>query len=81
MWSNQKTQGTRKIYLPNHLFNQWYNLCSPNNGDAPNIRFDKNNKGLIQGDSASFCVLFQPFHIIARFIMRPSTHRRAWKGE
>ena len=54
MWSNRKNPRCRKIRLSNHLLNQWYNLCSQDNGDAPNIRFDKNNKLLIQVDNASF---------------------------
>ncbi|MCE2395793.1 hypothetical protein J4G02_14545, partial [Candidatus Poribacteria bacterium] len=51
---NPNPLGLGVCQLPNHLFNQWYNLCSPNNGDAPNIRFDNNNKQLIQVDNTSF---------------------------
>ena len=54
MWSDRKNARYPKIYLPNHLLNQWYDLCSQDYIDAPNIQFDINNKRLIQVDNVLF---------------------------
>ena len=68
--------------LPNHLLNQWYNLCAQNNGDASRIRFNINNKQLIQVDNVSFYPMcFNRFILSLYLIMYPSARRCAWKGE